>query len=398
MLFDKYINEEFSTYLNRYLTGIAKLKDNIKSIYISYELTEAFSRHACRFYINIDFIDYQTLTLDEKLLANKYFHNMWNETGDKFVSFAYKHQRSYHIDIEEIKSFIYHYQFAQEIFDGFVKEIIPINCILKIESLNQQAFFNYIMSYLKYSRWDVEEEFSFEKDYKRIMKREFDFDCMYHNILLDAAQKESFERKDTVTDSELSEANGGSITAIRKFLIDNHVLFYTRDTDEIKDIHINIVSLKEKIKGYDSRQSHDPIYPLAILKLINKKEQDLADQKAAIEEKSAQTNINLGDLVYVEQSYYGEEKQEIGVVKSLHLNYDKKLVITYNILKKDLTESRLSFKETKEDGIPFVLKSGVFNREVNERTLKTTSQMLNLIKSNGISNPLFKKKKKGANH
>jgi len=66
MYYSHYIDHEFMNYLNRHLAGIILFKDNIKKISLSYFLSEAFSNHACRFYINIYFFDYKKFTEEDK--------------------------------------------------------------------------------------------------------------------------------------------------------------------------------------------------------------------------------------------------------------------------------------------------------------------------------------------
>ncbi len=73
MLYSNYADHEFMDYLNRHLTGIFLFKNEIRKISLSYSLSEAFSNHACRFYIDIDFFNYENLTEEDKRKINSFF-------------------------------------------------------------------------------------------------------------------------------------------------------------------------------------------------------------------------------------------------------------------------------------------------------------------------------------
>ncbi|GEM_PF-1589487 len=395
MWHNDYIDPEFISYLNRHFTGIVQLKDKIEKISIFFELAEAFSNQACRFYIDIELFDYENLSIEDKRNANKFFHNVLNETGSKFVSFIYKSQRDYHIDIDIVKSFIYHYQFAVNLFEGFIKNILPANCALEIASLETEPFFNYIAYFLRHTKYSKEEErYSFEREYQEVTKRKFDFDCYYHKRLVNAAVKELTNKENVVTDEELYNAGGGDIAAIREFVVENKVPFSIRYyTDVIDNIHVDASVLKEKISNYIP-DFYLNIKPAIILSLIKDKEEVIVQKNRMIEGKCEALAIRLGDYIYVENRYYTNDNDAIGVIKSIDLSYNNELEVRYNTLKKDLQESRLPLKSAREKEIAYTLQSEVFREEKNKGLLRAKEQLIRLFKNKGMKNPLFKTKKK----
>lgn len=395
MLHTDYINPEFISYLNRHCTGIMQLKDKIEKISVYYELAEAFSNRACRFYIDIDLFDYETLSDEDKRSANNYFYNSQNETGSKFVSFIYKSQRDYHMDAEVIKLFIYHYQFAQNIFDGFIKNVIPATCEIEIASLETEPFFNYISDFLRKSKYSQQNENSFKKEYLKVTKREFDFDCYYHSHLIDATVKELPNRENIVTDEDLYNAGGGDISAIRRFVIENKVPFSIGYyTDVIDNIQIDASVLKEKIMEYIPDE-YSNIRSTVILNLIKNKEEAIFQKDRIIKEKSDMIAVRLGDYVYIENQYHRSSDSDIiGIIKSIHLDYSEELEIKYNTLKKDLSESGLPLKSASSKEIAYTLQSEIFQDEKNKGSLRTKDHLIRLFKSKGSKNPISKTKRK----
>lgn len=57
MLYNNYINSDFTDYINRYCEEIIQFKDQLKKVSLFFELPEAFSNYSCRFYIDVDFYD-----------------------------------------------------------------------------------------------------------------------------------------------------------------------------------------------------------------------------------------------------------------------------------------------------------------------------------------------------
>lgn len=395
MLHTDYIDPEFISYLNRHFTGIIQMKDKIKKISVSYELAEAFSNRACRFYIDIDLFDYGTLSDEDKRSVNDYFYNSQNETGNKFVSFIYKSQKDYHMDAEVIKLFIYHYQFAQNIFDGFIKNVIPATCEIEIASLETEPFFNYILDFLRKSKYSEQNKNSFKKEYLKVTKREFDFDCYYHSHLIDATVKELLNREDIVTDEELYNAGGGDISAIRSFIVENKVPFSIGYyTDVIDNIQIDASVLKEKIIEYIP-DKYPNIRSTAILNLIKNKEEAIFQKDRIIKEKCDRLAVRLGDYVYIENQHHRSSDIDIiGIIKSIHLDYSEELEIKYNTLKKDLSESGLSLKSANSKEIAYTLQSEIFQDEKNKGLLRTKDHLIRLFKNKGSKNPMSKTKRK----
>ncbi len=395
MWHNDYIDSEFTSYVNRHCNGIVQLKDKIEKISVYFGLAEAFSNHACRFYIDVDFIDYKSFSAEDKRNANQFFYNSQNATGSKFVSFIYKSQRDYHIDIEVVKSFIYHYQFAQHIFEGFIKNILPPDCVLKITPLEQEPFFNYISHFLRLSRYSNEDnKLPFKKEYLKVTNREFDFDRHYHKDLINAAVKELTSRENVVTDEELHNAGGGNVSDIRRFVLENDIPFSVGYyTDVIDNIQIDISTLKEKTINHIA-DSYSTINSAVILSLIKNKENTVIKKEMIIREKREALAIQLGDYIYVENSYPNADSDILGIIKSMDLNYSNELEIQYITLNKDLSESRLSLKSTKNNEIIYTLKAEIFQEEKDKGLLQNKNQLIQLFKNKGRKNPAFKTKRR----
>jgi hypothetical protein len=395
-MFDRFINSEFTSYLNRYFTGIIELKEKIEKISVFFELSEAFSNHACRFYIDITFINDEDLSEEDIRMANKFFYNSSNSTGSKFVSFIYQSQRSFVTDVEEVRSFIYHYQFAQNLFEGFIKSLLPEKCTLDIVLLETEPFFNYIQDFFIKSRYSKEEHRSFDREYLKTTGREFSFDCRFHDGLISASSDmKGIEEYAVVSDKELHDAGGGGISDIRRYVVENKVPFSVRHYSHVIDkIWIDSKMLAAKMVNYIP-DNYTVINRKPILNLLERKQNELMDRTKMIKEKSDILGIKLGDYVYVEGSYYESDSQDIGVVKEIRLNYSNQLEIKYNVLKKDLSESRLALKSTAEMNIAHTLTAKIFQEAVANGVINTKVQVIRLFKDKGVRNPMFKAKKKG---
>ena len=188
MLYPNYINHEFSEYLNRYMTGIILLKTKLEKVEVLYQLSDAFSNHACRFKIDVEFRDINSLSEEEKAMANKFFYNSSSDTGIGFVSFSYQPRGSYDIDFEEIRSFIRHYEFAAAVFSGTIKYFLPPECVFTISSLEEEPLFLYAQSFLRHLDYS-EESRKQKREYEKFIGRSFDFDCAYHTRLIETAAK-----------------------------------------------------------------------------------------------------------------------------------------------------------------------------------------------------------------
>ena len=395
MFYRSYTNSEFFDYLNRYLKGIILLKEKLTKVHVSYELSEAFSNHACRFSIEVDFNDFDSLKKEEKQVADKQFHNMSNNTGSKFVSFSYKPQRSYWADFEEIKSFIVHYECAKELFEGVVKSILPSECILEITPLEEEPLFIYtdsFLGHLKYSR----EEREFDKEYKIINGRSFDFDCSYHTRLVEMANRYSkIENDNAVSDKELYDIKGCFPEDLRRFILNKEVPFnidgYRYAIDIIR-IDANV--LKEEMKNYIPEYSFAHIDPLKIKSFLEQKEEEKQRRDSLIQQLEKQSGIHIGDYVFVEQDSWENECADLGLVKAIKLNYSNQLEINYNVLKNDLLESKLPLKATIIERISYSIHSSKIDQAMQNSIIKQKFQMIRLLKETGNPNPFYKKSKK----
>ncbi|WP_352421835.1 hypothetical protein [Proteiniphilum sp.] len=336
MYYIDYVNAEFSHYLNRYCTGIVLLKEEIKKIAVSFYLSNAYSNHACRFSIDIDLFDFKKLSKENKDKANQYFYNSNSETGSQFVSFIYKSQRDHDIDIKMIKAFIANYSFAKNLFEGFIKNIINERCVLEIESLEKEPFFNYIGEYISHGNYN-EKETSFSKKYFELNHRDFDFDCHYHKILVENATREPVDYE-TITDKELFNASGGNIDDIRRFVIDEKIPYTFNNYLKVIDkINIHVPKLKEKIQNYIPKYSFEEIYPQSILQKIYEKEREKLDKQILIKQKSEKVGVELDDIIFVDDEWC-KNKQYIGVVQEINL-LGASLEIKYILLNNDLSKS-----------------------------------------------------------
>lgn len=382
MYLDRYENHEFPHYLNRYLLGIMCLRDKLEKVSLFFELTETFSNHACRLYIDVALFDYKTLSDEEKKQANDFFYNYLNETGSKFVSYIYKPQRGYYIDIKEVELFISHYQFAKSLFEGAIKNILPDQCGLEVEELSSDSFFNYISYFLSHRRYQKDDE-NFEKQYFQLTKREFEFDCIYHQALTKAANKEMVTSRELiVTDKELYEAGAGEISHLREFVIEKKVPFYLGyNKDVIMEIQINMSTLKDRVKDYVPENSYSVINAAIILKLIHGKEQAEINKNNLIQEMRQKSGVEADDYILIGKA--GEE--DIGLVKEISLSYNGNLKINYNSLRKDLSEG-VAGKSTDYTNVSYVIKSEIFAQELNKGIIKVKSQAIRLFKDRGIKN------------
>ena len=388
MRYNNYINPDFTSYLNRYCTGIIQLKDRIGKITVSFELTEAFGNHACRFCIDIDLIDHVILSADERRTANEFFYNSSNTTGSQFVSFIYMGQRDRSVDTEEIKAFIYHYKFAQDLFEGFIKKIIPETCMLVVDTLESEPFFNYMEDYISKSKDLKEEEKKpfFEKAYFMLTNRELEFDCAYHASLIKFAGGDVPEKLDTIFDIELSRIGGASLSNIRKFVVEKKVPFYIGyRTDVIDVIRIDAGVLLEKIKEYAPNSIHTPV----VLELLERKRQEVLERERLMIQKCEQAGIHLGDYICIEARYHRSDDLDIGLIKEIGLDQRKELEVKYNPLKKNLTESLIQLQTTTEANISYSMNPDLFKEEISKGKIKDKLKALQLFKEKGVKNPLF---------
>lgn len=185
--------------MNRHLIVIQKLNHRFKEISLDYEFSDSYGRNIFRFLIRYKLLDGYELSQEDREVFEKYLGGglyYWQERKP-YVSFVYKHQNSFQIEFDILESFIVHYQFAIQIFEGFVKEVIPNVCSLSIASLRDESVFNYAYSYLLNSKYSGEKDIGFKKEYKEVMQRSFDFDVSYHSTLIESAVKIEKRKKKT---------------------------------------------------------------------------------------------------------------------------------------------------------------------------------------------------------
>ena len=385
-MYRNYINQEFMSYLNRHLTGIALLKDKISKIKISYYLSDAFSNHACRFYIKEDFIDFDKLSKNDQASANEFLYNSDNSSGNQFVSFIYEGNRDRDLSVDVINSFIYHYMFAQNLFEGFIKNTLQDNCILEIASLEDEPFFNYINRFISYAEHGDIKRFTHR--YFETNKRSFDFDCRYHNILKEAAV-EAIDG-DTISDIELCEAGGGKIEDIRRVVLNENIPFtwppYLMVIDKIS---IDRRLLKKVMENY-TPSAYENISPQAILKSIQARE-DKEDERKLREQLVRDAEISIDDYIYVREQCGRDYR--VGKVKTIDVDSTDYICVRYVSLNKNLSESKRTVifgNEASLDEIQFYLRAS----EAQKNKIKTDDQLISYMKENGVKNPSYKPKNK----
>ncbi|MDN3709668.1 hypothetical protein QW060_22175 [Myroides ceti] len=187
--------------------------------------------------------------------------------------------------------------------------------------------------------------------------------------MINAAVKELTSRENVVTDEELHNAGGGNVSDIRRFVLENDIPFSVGYyTDVIDNIQIDISTLKEKTTNHIA-DSYSTLKPAAILNLIKSKENTVIKKRLIIREKCEALAIQLGDYIYVENSYPNADSDILGIIKSMDLNYSNELEIHISPLNKDLSESRLSLKSTKNNEINILPKSRNISRRKRQRTI-----------------------------
>lgn len=376
-LYNIQINSEFTHYLNRHLKGILFLRHKIKNISLQYELADAFSNYSCRLQINIEFWDVKSFSREEEMIEDKFLYNRSNSSGGKYISFVYKKQRSSGIDIEEIKSFITFYQFTENIFQGFVKDLLPKNCTLNISELNDPLFI-YLDNFLKYANHSRENR-EFEKEYKSIFNRSYDFDVYYHLELIERAQKfENLQIEDTITDEELFENKCCEIEDIRRFVLNENIPFkilgYSHGVDSL-NIDSNI--LLNKLKKNSKSETRD-FDPAKIIKIIVSKINGKTKERDLLEELKVKYNIEIGDYIYYKDKR-DTTKEELGIVKNISI-YNNELDILVKKVKINLEESKLHSDTIEMDSILFSLKPSKLQEIKKEKPKIDKRQLIGLIK------------------
>lgn len=384
------INDEFLTYLNRYLNSIIICKDKINSISIRYELSQAFSNHSCRFIIDVEFGNFESLSAKEKQIASKllYRFSYSNESGYGFVSFIYKPQRNNYVDFETIKDFILHYQFAENLFNGFLRDSLSDKCKIEIVSLWDEPLFNYAINFLNSTLYDK----SGIDQYKTKVHRSFDFDVHYHNIL-DNESKKYGKIEKSISDKEIFEKTDSNPEDIRRLVVNRNIPFNINSYSIIIDkIYIDISKLSETLRNY-TPSNFEEINSNQILILIAQIEKKDQEVKLQLENSIINSGLQYGDVVLVEKDYIEKKCQDIGLVKEFELDYYHQLNVIYNKLKINLKESKLPNKSTKIVNISYIIK-GILLEKSQFTALKNKSLQVKEIKKMGTRNKLFKNKRR----
>lgn len=381
------INNEFFSYLNRHLTGIRLLSNKIKKISISYELSEAFSNHSCRFIIFEDIDNLSSLSDEEIQTANNFLHNSFYSTGSGFVSFIYKRQRDYNIDFKVIREFILHYQFAENLFEGFIKDFLPEDCRIDILSLWEEPLFNYSIDFLNQLEY---ENINSRKDYEKKMHRSFEFDIQYHKRMTDLAQNYN-KIENSISDSEISKYTDSKIEDIRRLIIKESIPFNIESySNTIDNIFIDILKLKKTLANFIP-SSFEKIDSKGILDLIDKKENDSKKLEALLKNLISESNLQLGIFILVELNSWGDKCNDIGLVKKFKINHNNELEVIYNNLKTNLKESKVPLKSTNLENISYF----VYETEIAEDKLVALNKkdlQVGLFKRIGIRNIKYKNK------
>ncbi len=305
------------------------------------------------------------------------------------MSFIYKPQKSYDIDVNMIHSFITHYQFAESIFRETIRGIIPLGCSLEIEALEEEPFFSYMDYFIRQNHYKQETE-SFYQRYKECMKRDFELDCIYHNKLKEKAVGEIDTY--TISDVEINKAGGGNINDLRQYVLEYTIPFEISPYSETIDkIFIDEKILAEKIKHYNAKNDYRSINALNILNLIKHRVEERERAEEYRMQRIAEFTGKVGDYILLKDKSIANENQNTGIIKEITLCYDE-LTIKYAILKKDFTESNLPLKEIKGSDISYILTKELFDNEIENIHIKP--QLIKLFKDKGVKNKIVKPKKK----
>ena len=392
-----FINNEFPNYLNRYLKGILLLKHRLSNVEVTYELAEAFSNHSCRLSIDISFTDPKSLEPDEIEVANAFFYNHSSDTGIKFVSFIYKPQNEYWIDFSIIESFIIHYEFAAQVFGGFLKDILPESCKLSIEPLEDCSLFIYTRHVLWEFRDTPKHDKNLEKKYEAIVGRSFAFDCNYHQPLIEAHDKFSgtlFTK--LIADTEINKSICSS-EDIRRLVVNEEIPFKMHHYGStISEIHIDATVLLDKLKSgifldKITGLSNQEIALLIIF--LERRENEHLRQAQEHENKIADLGITIGDYIVVERDYWGRECEELGIVKKINVDNSNDINIDYVITKNDLTASKFSSKNTVASNISSSLHPSEIHAIIGN-LVHEKIHAIQLLRKNGKQNSLYEPSKR----
>lgn len=396
MISMNYIDSDFMSYLNRYLIGFTKFAGEIKSIDVTFELCEAFSNHSIRFSIDPEFKDLGKLMQEHSEELNACFYNSDSVTGNQFVSFIYEHNNSCELNMERIESFMMHYQFASKILTGFLGELLPDREVLHIRPLESEPFMSYFTRFALHKR-NNEPQPRFQKQYFDFCKRSFEFDYLHHEELMRNAAERSWQN--TVSDLELCDAGGGKIADIRSYVLREKIPYGVAACSSTVDrIFIDATILRQKIGQYVS-DSYEDIRPAAIVACLDRMEREKELEALRQEQRCKQletlmveAGVAVGDYIYIKKQYGSDYC--IGKVVAFDWGYGERPLVKYNVLKKDLTESRRALQDGSLQDVRYILKPEVFEQELNREGIALESRFVALCKKSGQKPVLPKEKKK----
>lgn len=176
------LSSELFQYINRHVNGLIKIGKTVKSVSLDFQVLEHFGKGILRFYIHIELNNYDEITNQEKIDIHKYFYNSAHLSGVEYYSLTYK-RNNCGIDLDKIQAFSYGYTFAKEIIENIVYNILENSCSFSYKELLDAPLFQLMNYYLR----DTQPEFhnrSFEKKYREIYNRSFEFDHSWQLKLL----------------------------------------------------------------------------------------------------------------------------------------------------------------------------------------------------------------------
>ncbi len=368
------INDKFLKYLNGNLKIIQLLKGKIKTIHVGYEFSNAYSNRGCRFYIKGHLKKNQKLTIEEQVLINRYcFDDPFTDLGEiPYVTFIYRSNKAYNDNFDVIKDFIKHYQFAEGVFDGYVKNFLLKKDRIKIKSLSDTPFFHYALKFFN-SRINETQK------YWEVMHRHFEFDVDYHEKLVKKAEQYN-KIKNSISEKEIYETTHSNLEELRIFLINNDIPFSLPLGGRTIDvINIDIIQLKEKLKTY-TPYSYSNFKCAEIIKLLTRKENEIKKSQEHLNNLITDSGLKIGSLILV--------GNYIGLIKDLDLGYNNQLKIKYKKLKIDLQESSTPIAYTGIKNISHFIN----NDETTKTELlknKSKSLQVGLFKVRGLKNKKF---------
>lgn len=167
--------------------------------------------------------DFESLTKEEQIVANKYFYNSDQLSGSKYYSLTYKPNSS-GIDLDEINQFSYCYSFAVQIIKNIIANHTD-NCSFSYKNLLDDPLFKIINRYLE----DTKPEFyrrDFEKKYSKLYNRIFEFDKMWYSKLqIKSKDYTDFKFEEILHEDKLQIQSIEISQLLRLFLIESNTPF-----------------------------------------------------------------------------------------------------------------------------------------------------------------------------